>query len=227
MEDGKDYRVGWYEEAPQEAQAEAPPNTGGRLLEKTFVCMLAIFFAWGALGMDWAPLSRARHYLSVALTVDYAGRIGEAGRTLVSGGKSGVEGIISRLRAWDGPGQLQWPVDGTVVGAYGWRQDRVGRTFSGGIDLAAGPGETVSAAAPGRVVRVLPLPGNKYGITVENGGWQVYYGLLEVVMVGVGDTVRAGQELGRLATTGPPLLRMELRIRNSQVDPLKYLPERT
>lgn len=222
-----EYEYPDYESPELAREEETPPPAGSRLLEKTAICLFAVLFAWGLFGTGWRPLDHARHYLSVALSVDYAGRIGRAGRSLVAGGQSGVLGIMARLRSWDGPGELQWPVDGTVVGSYGWRQDRVGRTFSGGIDLSARPGETVYAAAPGRVTRVVPLAGKQFGVTVEQNGWEVYYGLLEVVGVSIGDIVSAGQTLGRLSTTGPPLLRLELRIRNSQVDPMKYLPERT
>jgi murein DD-endopeptidase MepM/ murein hydrolase activator NlpD len=100
--------------------------------------------------------------------------------------------------------------------------------FHSGLDLAAPLGTQVRAAAAGRA-RVLWNQGG-YGLHVlldSGGGLQTLYGHLAAASVLDGDAVRAGQEIGRVGSTGlstGPHLHFEVRRNGRPVDPTPYLP---
>jgi murein DD-endopeptidase MepM/ murein hydrolase activator NlpD len=100
--------------------------------------------------------------------------------------------------------------------------------FHGGLDLAAPLGTQVRAATGGRA-RVLWNPSG-YGLYVlldSGGGLQTLYGHLSAASVLDGDAVRAGQEIGRMGSTGlstGPHLHFEVRRNGRPVDPTPYLP---
>jgi murein DD-endopeptidase MepM/ murein hydrolase activator NlpD len=100
--------------------------------------------------------------------------------------------------------------------------------FHSGLDLAASLGTQVRAAAAGRP-RVLWNPSG-YGLYVlldSGSGLQTLYGHLSAASVHDGDAVSAGQEIGRIGSTGMstgPHLHFEVRRSGRAVDPIPYLP---
>ena len=122
------------------------------------------------------------------------------------------------------PITLAWPVSAPVGSAFGPR----GTGFHPGLDLTAGTGTPVGAAAPGRVI-FAAFDAGGYGTLVEvahGGGVVSMYAHLSSVAVRVGQRVATGTRIGRVGTTGEvtgPHLHFEVRIRGAAVDPLRAL----
>jgi murein DD-endopeptidase MepM/ murein hydrolase activator NlpD len=115
-----------------------------------------------------------------------------------------------------------------ITSGFGWRRDPLtGQTkFHKGIDLRAAYGQDVVAAADGRVA--LSGPEGSYGtsVVVEHGdGTRTRYAHLSVALVRQGETVRAGQSIGRAGssgrTTGPHLHFEMLDRDGAPLDPLR------
>jgi murein DD-endopeptidase MepM/ murein hydrolase activator NlpD len=125
-------------------------------------------------------------------------------------------------------GRFIWPVQGSIVSRFG---SQGGGRVNDGINIAAGNGTPVLAAAPGTIV----YSGNEIGVfgglvLVDHGsGWVTAYGHLGSLDVAKGERVTAGQTLGGLGDTGyitQPQLHFEIRLGRKPVDPLMHLPRR-
>jgi len=122
------------------------------------------------------------------------------------------------------------PVAGRPSSGYGMRADPIhgGSVDHPGFDLAAATGTEVSAAARGTVVQAGPA--GTYGNLVtlrHDNGFETRYAHLSAVGVSVGDLVEAGQELGKVGTTGystGPHLHFEIRHDGKPIDPAPLLP---
>ncbi|MYV76224.1 peptidoglycan DD-metalloendopeptidase family protein [Streptomyces sp. SID1046] len=119
------------------------------------------------------------------------------------------------------------PVDarpGTPFGQAGgmWSSGR-----HTGLDFPAAVGTLVRAVAGGRVT--MATGGGPYGNHVmvnHGGGVQSLYAHLNEILTRVGDTVSAGQTIGRVGATGNvtgPHLHLEARVNGQAVDPMAYL----
>lgn len=96
-----------------------------------------------------------------------------------------------------------------------------------GIDFRGEVGEPVRATAAGRVTNAGWSGGYGKMVEIDHGnGLATRYGHLSQIDVSVGDTVRVGQIIGRLGSTGRttgPHLHYETRIDGEPVDPQKFL----
>lgn len=121
------------------------------------------------------------------------------------------------------PGRLAWPAQGPVTSPFGQRWGRMHT----GIDIGAGMGASITAAAAGTVIVAGWVEG--YGNTVvidHGGGISTLYGHQSSIHVSVGQAVSAGQEIGLVGSTGHstgPHLHFEVRVNGTPVDPLGYL----
>jgi murein DD-endopeptidase MepM/ murein hydrolase activator NlpD len=117
---------------------------------------------------------------------------------------------------------LIWPVSGPVVSPFGWRWGRMHE----GIDIAAGYGTPITAAASGVVIYAGWMGGYGNLIIIDHGGGlATAYGHQSSFAVG-GGSVSQGQTIGYVGCTGHcfgPHLHFEVRINGSAVDPLGYL----
>jgi murein DD-endopeptidase MepM/ murein hydrolase activator NlpD len=115
-----------------------------------------------------------------------------------------------------------WPVGGPVVSPFGWRWGRMHE----GIDIAAGYGTPIAAAAAGTVIYAGWMGGYGNLIIVDHGGGvATAYAHQSSFAVG-GGAVAQGQTLGYVGCTGHcygPHLHFEVRVNGSAVDPLGYL----
>ncbi|MGH3115669.1 MAG: murein hydrolase activator EnvC family protein [Gaiellales bacterium] len=115
-----------------------------------------------------------------------------------------------------------WPVSGPVVSPFGWRWGQMHE----GIDIAAGYGTPIAAAASGTVIYAGWMGGYGNLIIVDHGGGiATAYAHQSSFAVG-GGTVSQGQTLGYIGCTGHcygPHLHFEVRANGSAVDPLGYL----
>lgn len=126
--------------------------------------------------------------------------------------------INSKLR-W------QWPTDGRLISKYS--ASSAGKK---GIDIAGNAGQDVRAAADGRVV----YSGNglaRYGNLLIIKHDDVYlsaYAHNQTLLVKEGATVKAGQKIATLGSTGTQRnkLHFEIRRNGKPIDPLRFLPKR-
>jgi hypothetical protein len=123
------------------------------------------------------------------------------------------------------PLPLAWPVQAMVGEGFGPRGDR----FHAGIDLLAGRGTPVQAAAPGRVAFAAFLGGGWGNLVVvaHRDGVRTMYAHLSKITVRLGQTVATGEQLGLVGATGDatgPHLHFEVRLRGAAVDPRTALP---
>jgi murein DD-endopeptidase MepM/ murein hydrolase activator NlpD len=117
---------------------------------------------------------------------------------------------------------LIWPVSGPVVSGFGWRWGRMHE----GVDIAAGYGAPIVAAAAGVVIYAGWMGGYGNLIIVDHGGGlATAYAHQSSFAVGSGP-VSQGQTLGYVGCTGHcfgPHLHFEVRVNGAAVDPLGYL----
>lgn len=117
-----------------------------------------------------------------------------------------------------------WPTEGRVIRRYSTRQ------ASKGIDIAGRRGQTIRAAAAGRVVYAgSGLRG--YGeliIVKHNETFLSAYAHNRKILVKEGSKVSRGQPIAEMGSTGTDRVKLhfEIRRRGRPVDPLQYLPKR-
>jgi murein DD-endopeptidase MepM/ murein hydrolase activator NlpD len=116
-----------------------------------------------------------------------------------------------------------WPVSGPVVSPFGMRWGRMHE----GIDISAGSGSPVAAAAAGTVISAGYLGGYGNLVVIDHGGGlATAYAHLSGYAVGGGQSVSQGQVVGYVGCTGHcygPHLHFEVRVNGAAVDPLGYL----
>jgi murein DD-endopeptidase MepM/ murein hydrolase activator NlpD len=118
---------------------------------------------------------------------------------------------------------LIWPVGGPVTSGFGWRWGRMHE----GIDIGAGSGTPIHAAAAGRVIYCGWEGGYGNLVVLDHGGnIATAYGHQSSIAVACGQQVNQGDVIGYVGSTGHstgPHLHFEVRINGNPVDPLGYL----
>jgi murein DD-endopeptidase MepM/ murein hydrolase activator NlpD len=123
------------------------------------------------------------------------------------------------------PGRFLWPVRGRVVSGFG---SKGGGLVNDGMNIAAPEGTPVRAGADGTVI----YAGNGvrgFGNLVlirHQGGWVTAYAHNERILVRQGQTVRTGEEIARVGSTGAvgtPQLHFQVRRDGKPVDPAVHL----
>jgi len=128
-------------------------------------------------------------------------------------------------------GYFSWPVPSCtyITSKFGYRVHPIFGTtkYHSGVDIAAGYGATIQAAAGGTVS--ISEKSDSYGyycvIYHTNGTTTLYAHMNAMPCVSVGDTVKAGQVIGYVGSTGwstGPHCHFEIRVNGSCVDPLSY-----
>jgi murein DD-endopeptidase MepM/ murein hydrolase activator NlpD len=123
-----------------------------------------------------------------------------------------------------------WPVvNGFISSLFGYRTDPfTGRgAFHEGIDFAGREGSGVIAVGAG----VVSYAGDRagYGVLVEvnhGNGYVTRYGHNQAILVKVGDTVRKGQRLALMGSSGRstgPHVHFEVLLNGSPVNPSQYI----
>jgi murein DD-endopeptidase MepM/ murein hydrolase activator NlpD len=123
-----------------------------------------------------------------------------------------------------GSGQLIWPVNGPVTGAFG--EPRPGHMHAG-IDIPVPEGTPIRAADSGRVALMGWVGGyGNYTCIQHTGSLSTCYAHQSSFATSNGANVSQGQVIGYSGNTGNstgPHLHFEVRINGSPVDPLGYL----
>ena len=115
-----------------------------------------------------------------------------------------------------------WPTEGTMLA-------RFDSGTSKGVDIGGAIGQTIRAAAAGKVVyQGSGLRG--YGrliIIKHNADFLSAYAHCEATYVKEGDVVKSGQKIAHMGSTGTDRVKLhfEIRRRGVPVDPLQYLPK--
>lgn len=124
-----------------------------------------------------------------------------------------------------------WPVMGTLRSGVGIRSNPFGgssREYHKGQDISAPMGTSVIATADGTVTIAGWQRGYGWVVYIDHGnGISTRYGHLSRIDVTVGQTIRRGEQLGLVGSTGRstgPHLHYEVRINGQPVSPLQYLP---
>jgi murein DD-endopeptidase MepM/ murein hydrolase activator NlpD len=123
------------------------------------------------------------------------------------------------------------PVVGTVEfsSGFGVRSDPfLGRpAMHAGLDFRGSTGDPIRATANGRVVAAAYAGGYGKMVEIDHGnGLSTRYGHMSVIQVKVGDSIKIGQVIGQVGSTGRstgPHLHYETRIDGEAVDPQKFL----
>lgn len=96
-----------------------------------------------------------------------------------------------------------------------------------GMDFRASPGDPIYATAAGRVTKAGWEGGYGNMVEIDHGeGLATRYGHMSAIGVKVGQTVRPGQVIGRVGSTGRstgPHLHYETRVNGEAVNPEKFL----
>ena len=126
---------------------------------------------------------------------------------------------------------LRKPVDGDIdpASGFGVRMDPFTSSpaMHTGLDLHGETGDPVRATADGKVTSAGWSGGYGRVIDIDHGnGMSTRYGHLSAIDVRVGQSIRTGQIIGRIGSTGRstgPHLHYETRVRGGAVDPQKFL----
>ncbi len=124
-----------------------------------------------------------------------------------------------------------WPIVGPVTSSFGERQDPFNGegAFHAGIDISSSFGTPVRATADGTVEMADRASGYGREVVIDHGyGVKTLYGHLSGFAVTEGQEVTRGQIIGYVGMSGRstgPHLHYEVRIRNTPVNPHKYLRE--
>jgi murein DD-endopeptidase MepM/ murein hydrolase activator NlpD len=128
--------------------------------------------------------------------------------------------------ASDTDGRFARPGAGRLTSGYGRRWGRL----HAGIDLAAGMGSPVRAAAAGVVLSARSESGYGKVVRVRHpDGTVTVYAHMSAPLVDAGERVRAGDLVGREGNTGRstgPHLHFEVRVNGTPVNPLSWLRKR-
>lgn len=123
-----------------------------------------------------------------------------------------------------------WPVVGKLESAFGGRRNPFGGgsyEFHTGQDIDAPWGAPVMAGATGKVSFVGWQNGYGQLVVIDHGGGlTTRYGHLSHTAVSQGATVKRGEFVGKVGSTGRstgPHLHYEVRINDEPVNPLQYL----
>jgi murein DD-endopeptidase MepM/ murein hydrolase activator NlpD len=142
-------------------------------------------------------------------------------RAAQSGVSIGPAGPIRR-----GSGNFIWPVNGPIVSPFGMRWGRL----HAGVDIAAGTGTPIRAAAGGTVslVQSEAVSGGygNYTCISHGGPIATCYAHQSSIGVSMGQHVSQGQVIGAVGCTGHcfgPHLHFEVRVNGTPVNPLGYL----
>lgn len=149
-----------------------------------------------------------------------AAKIRRAQQTSDASSSSVSPGTINRAASSAG---FIWPVSGVLTSNFGYRWGRMHE----GIDIGAGTGSPISAAAAGTVIVAGWNGGYGNLVVVDHGGGvSTAYGHMSAIGASVGQSVGQGTVIGQVGSTGNstgPHLHFEVRINGSATNPLPYL----
>jgi septal ring factor EnvC (AmiA/AmiB activator) len=126
-------------------------------------------------------------------------------------------------------GRLPFPVRGSykIVSRFGQQQyyglkNRV-VSNSNGIEIETAPGNVAKAVFDGEVTAISLIPGFQTSVIIKHGNYYTLYSYLEQVYVKKGDTVKTGQDIGKIFSDDLTILYFELRKDVTKLNPELWL----
>lgn len=124
-----------------------------------------------------------------------------------------------------------WPIMGPITSSFGQREDPIlgngEGEFHTGIDIGAPNGQPIRATGDGTVKTAELANGYGREVVIDHGhGVETLYGHMSGFAVSAGQTVVRGEVIGYVGHSGRTTgshLHYEVRIRNTAVNPHKYL----
>ncbi len=125
-----------------------------------------------------------------------------------------------------------WPMDRQLIrniGKFGWRIDPVygGSRFHSGIDFSGKTGTPIYSTGDGKVIAAEISRGYGKEVLIDHGyGYRTRYAHLSYISVVAGQTIRRGEQVGELGSTGKstgPHLHYEVIYRGEPMNPMGYL----
>ena len=131
----------------------------------------------------------------------------------------------------DADAPAMWPIMGPITSGFGQREDPVTGNGEGefhtGVDISAPNGTPIRATSDGTVITADRESGYGNEVIIDHGhGIETCYGHMSGFNVIVGQNVIRGQVIGYVGHSGRTTgyhLHYEVRIRNTPVNPHKYL----
>ena len=161
---------------------------------------------------------------------DLCTAVNEDGQAVRVPALAGVEGTVTTglYAVPEDSIWFRWPVEGvntvSLSAPYGLRAD--GAYFHSGIDIPAGNGAAVTAAADGTVREAgFDAAKGNYLVLDHGGGTETVYAHCMELMVKAGDAVKAGQEIAAVGATGlatGPHLHFEVRQDGAAQNPISF-----
>jgi len=121
------------------------------------------------------------------------------------------------------------PAQGWITSQFGYRMSPYTgeREFHKGLDIASRMGTPIYAAADGEVVYAQQKKSLGYAVKLRHGyGIETVYGHMEETLVKAGDTVKRGQQIGLMGSTGRstgPHCHYAVLVNGKGVDPRNYI----
>ena len=101
---------------------------------------------------------------------------------------------------------FRWPVSGGAISSrYGWRTSPFTgqKQFHSGLDIACPHGTPIRAPMAGRVTDTgFDVNSGNYVVIAHHAGYSTFYGHMDVIRVSVGESVKEGQRIGDVGSTG-------------------------
>ncbi|HIT16693.1 MAG TPA: peptidoglycan DD-metalloendopeptidase family protein [Candidatus Avimuribaculum pullicola] len=129
-------------------------------------------------------------------------------------------------------GRLLFPVTGDykVVGTFGQHRHpslKYVKVNNNGIDIEAQPGAIARAIFDGKVSAVFPQDGYHTVVILRHGEYLSIYVNLSEIYVSTGDTLKAGEAIGKVFSDsddgGRTILHFEVRKERDKLDPLQWV----
>jgi murein DD-endopeptidase MepM/ murein hydrolase activator NlpD len=121
------------------------------------------------------------------------------------------------------------PSHGWITSTFGYRQSPYTgeREFHKGLDIAGRMGTPIFAAADGEVIYAMQKKALGYAVKIRHGyGVETVYGHMEETTVKPGQTVKRGQQIGLMGSTGRstgPHVHYAVVVNGKGVDPRNYI----
>ncbi len=141
-----------------------------------------------------------------------------------------IRGGADKGGAIPASGAMVWPTGGPVTSPFGWRTHPIFGTqrLHTGIDIGADYGDNVVAVDHGVIIYADWMGGYGKTVVIEHGGGiSTLYAHNSTLLVTPGQTVRKGETVSRVGSTGystGPHLHFEVRRNGTPVNPLGFLP---
>ena len=123
----------------------------------------------------------------------------------------------TQTKASTSTGRMILPVDGSIIREY-----KRGKTD--GIDISGQPGQTIKAAASGRVGAITADPNGQNIVVIKHAdGLLTVYANVSGITVKKGDSVSRGQKIAEISPGSPAYVRFGVYKGSDSTDPAPYL----